>query len=129
MVHEDLVSAPTTGINFYQSTTDFDVNKGDVIGVIQLSGALYQQTMSSGSCYELAVTTGHTGGGSLTLTSAMTCLDGQHQFLAHMIKVSCIFSNTSTQHARHPCLLYRDARPVDGAAVARSVSRAAQASV
>ena len=91
MVHEDLVSAPTTGINFYQSTTDFDVNKGDVIGVIQLSGALYQQTMSSGSCYELAVTTGHTGGGSLTLTNAMTCLDGQHQFLAHMIKVSCIF--------------------------------------
>ena len=91
MVHEDLVSAPTTGINFYQSTTDFDVNKGDVIGVIQLSGALYQQTMSSGSCYELAVTTGHTGGGSLTLTTAMTCLDGQHQFLAHMIKVSCVF--------------------------------------
>ena len=91
MVHEDLVSAPTTGINFYQSTADFDVNKGDVIGVIQLSGALYQQTMPSGSCYELAVTTGHTGGGSLTLTSAMTCLDGQHQFLAHMIKVSCIF--------------------------------------
>ena len=120
MVHEDLVSAPTTGINFYQSTTDFDVNKGDVIGVIQLSGALYQQTMSSGSCYELAVATGHTGGGSLTLTNAMTCLDGQHQFLAHMIKVlvSCIFPiHRRSKHGTRVSFMEMRG-PVDGAAAA-----------
>ena len=87
MVYEDSVTAATTGVNYYLSTDAFSVNQGDIIGVIQLTGTLFHEATAGAPCYELQLSTGYTGGGTFSVTSGMTCFAGQHQFLAHMIKV------------------------------------------
>lgn len=86
LVHEDAVTSAATGLNYYTSSLGLVVNKGDMLAVQQLTGRLYRHPVTS-SCYELGLTSSHVAGQALTLTSAMACIDGQHQFSAHMIKV------------------------------------------
>ena len=89
VMHQDTVTAISAGLNFYASTANFNVNKGDVIALIETSGVLKHRAVPS-SCFELRAAASIISGNTLSASSSVVCFEGEHQFLAHMVKVSSI---------------------------------------
>ena len=72
------VTAAQAGVNFFAVPDNTRIHRGDVVAVVIGSGQLRFRSVAS-SCFEVSSTN--------AVAASMTCVDGEHQFRAHLVQV------------------------------------------
>ena len=72
------VTAAQAGVNFFGVPDNTRIHRGDVVAVVIGSGQLRFRSVAS-SCFEVSSTN--------AVAASMTCVDGEHQFRAHLVQV------------------------------------------